>query len=408
MSGRLGRRKFNEGQSSQEVFRLLEGCIQALSNMSRALAIVLFAVSVLTISTKLDSLQIYEAFALEQSHHQKQEPLQTMGLEPVQSADPSLRTQNLLPKEDIDSQNNSDGGSKETTKKLGLQPNRYQPSSNPYQRLPFPSTHSSPAQSDLPPIFAIPSNIPPTFAAPSLPVTPPTYTPSRFSLENNYYYPSTSPSSSALASNIDTHAPFPSNTQLYFPSPSTSTSTNWLPPPPPPLSPPTNLAELLKNPYFMTEPSEEELEKYKLLSPSFPSLPASDCEGIFEFTIEGTANLNTKKLKSGEHKVTLKLTADGSNSVNGELWFDKKSSSEGGNEFNVEETYNNCRVITGASLEPILKDSSGTSSTSSFDSNSKSSDSDDQFPREEREEGDKKENKREDSKKKSSDLAALS
>jgi len=160
----------------------------------------------------------------------------------------------------------------------------------------------------------------------------------------------------------------------------------------------------------MIKPSEEELEKYKLLSPSFPSLPASDCEGSFEFTIEGTANLNAKQLKSGEHKVTLKLTADGSNSVNGELWFDKKSGSEKGNEFNVEETYNNCRVITGASLEPILKDSSGTSSTSSSDSNSKSSgsDSDDQIPTEEREEDDKKENKREDSKKKSSEIAALS
>jgi hypothetical protein len=87
-----------------------------------------------------------------------------------------------------------------------------------------------------------------------------------------------------------------------------------------------------------------------MVSPWFPSIPASDCEGIFEFTLEGTANLQTKDVKSGNHKITIKMTADSADLINGQLWVDKKSNNDKGSKFDIDRTFNNCRVVTASSL----------------------------------------------------------
>ena len=90
----------------------------------------------------------------------------------------------------------------------------------------------------------------------------------------------------------------------------------------------------------------------KMVSPWFPSIPASDCEGIFEFTLEGTANLQAKNLKSGNHKITIKMTSDSPDFINGQLWLDKKSNSDKGSKFDIDKTFNNCRVVTASSTSP--------------------------------------------------------
>jgi hypothetical protein len=95
-----------------------------------------------------------------------------------------------------------------------------------------------------------------------------------------------------------------------------------------------------------------ELEESKMVSPWFPSVPASDCEGIFEFTVEGTAELLAKNLKSGNHKITIKMISDSPDSINGQLWIDKKTSSDKGSKFDIDKTFNNCRVVTASSLSP--------------------------------------------------------
>lgn len=144
-------------------------------------------------------------------------------------------------------------------------------------------------------------------------------------------------------------------------------------PPPPPLAVPLNLFQLPQNPYetnqrlpelqqqqqnllFKSSPKQEVEQYPKLISSWFPSLPASECEGVFEFTIEGMANLDGKNMKSGDHKITLKLSSESPDSVSGILWVDKKSSQDKGHEFDVRETFNNCRVIT-ASSSPALSES---------------------------------------------------
>lgn len=118
--------------------------------------------------------------------------------------------------------------------------------------------------------------------------------------------------------------------------------------------PPRYPTEVVQNssPGFDDLESEDpvELEESKTVSPWFPSVPASDCEGIFEFTVEGTANLLAKNLKSGNHKITIKMTSDSPGSINGQLWVDKKTNSDKGSKFDIDKTFNNCRVVTASSL----------------------------------------------------------
>ena len=108
------------------------------------------------------------------------------------------------------------------------------------------------------------------------------------------------------------------------------------------------------------------LQESKLVSPWFPSIPASDCEGIFEFTIEGTADLQSKNLKSGNHKITIKMASDSPGSINGQMWIDKKNTNDKGSKFDVDKTFNNCRVVTASSVPP----STGQSSTGEQESSS--------------------------------------
>jgi hypothetical protein len=145
------------------------------------------------------------------------------------------------------------------------------------------------------------------------------------------------------------------------------------PPPPPPLLPPFYASQLMQYPYAK-EPQQqqhflkhsgqqseldreegqghrEEPEDTKLLSPWFPSVPASDCQGTFEFTIEGIVDVEGKKLKTGSHKIILKLDAAGPD-INGKLWIDKKKENDKGYNFDVEKTFNNCRVVTASSPPP--------------------------------------------------------
>ena len=102
------------------------------------------------------------------------------------------------------------------------------------------------------------------------------------------------------------------------------------------------------------ESHEVQSHNAKLLSPWFPSVPASDCQGTFEFTVEGIVDVEGEKLKNGSHKVILKIDAAGPDSIKGELWIDKKKHDDKGYNFDVEKTFNNCRVVTASSLPQSL------------------------------------------------------
>lgn len=120
-------------------------------------------------------------------------------------------------------------------------------------------------------------------------------------------------------------------------------------PPPPPLSSPPRPPEIVKDSSTESEDSVGQ-DGSKMVSSWFPSVPASDCEGIFEFTVEGTTNLPAKDLKSGNHKITIKLTSASPGSIDGQFWVDKKSNNDKGNTFDIEKTFNNCRVVTASSV----------------------------------------------------------
>ncbi|MGI8831437.1 MAG: hypothetical protein ACR2IS_02225 [Nitrososphaeraceae archaeon] len=126
----------------------------------------------------------------------------------------------------------------------------------------------------------------------------------------------------------------------------------FLPAPPPPLFPPPRYPyELIQDASSRNQASVGPQES-KLVSPWFPSIPASDCEGIFEFTIEGTADLQSKNLKSGNHSITIKMTSDSPGAINGQMWVDKKNINDKGSKFDVDKTFNNCRVVTASSVPP--------------------------------------------------------
>jgi hypothetical protein len=138
----------------------------------------------------------------------------------------------------------------------------------------------------------------------------------------------------------------------------------FLPAPPPPLFPPPRYpAELIQDPSSSNQDSIGPQES-KMVSPWFPSIPASDCEGIFEFTIEGTADLQSKNLKRGNHSITIKMTSDSPGTINGQMWVDKKNINDKGSKFDVDKTFNNCRVVTASSAPP----STGQPSTGEQDS----------------------------------------
>jgi hypothetical protein len=125
-------------------------------------------------------------------------------------------------------------------------------------------------------------------------------------------------------------------------------------------------AEVMQGPSLAVndQKSEDpgELEESKMVSPWFPSVPASECEGIFEFTVEGTAELLAKNLKSGNHKITIKMISDSPDSINAQLWIDKKTNGDKGSKFDIDKTFNNCRVVTASSLSPTTGQQESSSS----------------------------------------------
>jgi hypothetical protein len=193
---------------------------------------------------------------------------------------------------------------------------------------PFPSTTTSPyyypSYNQQPYSFGanpIPPLPPPSYS--SYPLSSPPFSPSLASTAP--IYPSGLPPSSGVSG------------QPYF-----------LPSPPPPMFPAPRYPPEIAKDSSLDLPAET--EDPKMVSPWFPSIPASDCEGIFEFTLEGTANLQTKDVKSGNHKITIKMTADSADLINGQLWVDKKSKNDKGSKFDIDRTFNNCRVVTASSL----------------------------------------------------------
>jgi hypothetical protein len=197
---------------------------------------------------------------------------------------------------------------------------------------PLPSTQTSP--------YYYPSynQYPYSFGANSYPqVAPPSY----------FSYPQ---SSTAFSPSVGSTSPmYPSTLP---PSSGVPVQPYFLPSPPPPLFPaPRYPPEITKDSSLESEDPVVS-EDPKMVSPWFPSIPASDCEGIFEFTLEGTANLQAKNLKSGNHKITIKMTSDSPDLINGQLWVDKKSNSDKGSKFDIDKTFNNCRVVTASSTSP--------------------------------------------------------
>ena len=169
---------------------------------------------------------------------------------------------------------------------------------------------------------------------------------------------------------------FPSTSAAYpWPQPPTSSISQQhfspLPPPNPapsiPLSSPTvDRTEIEKDSLLEFEDTEQ--QESKMVSSWFPSIPASDCEGIFEFTLEGTTNLQAKNLKAGNHKITIKMTSASPGSIDGQLWVDKKNNNDKGSNFDIDKTFNNCRVVTASSMPSTAGHAESSSSSSLLNS----------------------------------------
>jgi hypothetical protein len=95
----------------------------------------------------------------------------------------------------------------------------------------------------------------------------------------------------------------------------------------------------------LSMPSSSNHQPSSELSPWFPSVPASACKGIFQFTIDGTAHLNDQHFKNANHNITLQLTSINGNSIAGKFWIDKKGYNENGIDFNINNTSNNCKYV---------------------------------------------------------------
>jgi hypothetical protein len=163
------------------------------------------------------------------------------------------------------------------------------------------------------------------------------------------YAQSSAPFSLLGASNYPT-SPSGLYPQSLFPPSSAPVIPSPFPVPPPSLFPPARYSPQEVQDSSPGSEAPIESEKSKMVSPWFPSIPASDCEGIFEFTLEGTANLQAENLKTGNHKITIKMTSDSPDLINGQLWIDKKSSNDKGGKFDIDKTFNNCRVVTASSV----------------------------------------------------------
>lgn len=196
---------------------------------------------------------------------------------------------------------------------------------------------------------------------PSTPTSPysyPSYNHYPYSFGANPYPQLAPPSYSSYPQSSTPFSPSLASTSPMYPSaalpPSSGVSVQpyFLPSPPPPVFPPPRYPPEIVNDSTLGSEDPVGSEDPKMVSPWFPSIPASDCEGIFEFTLEGTANLLAKDLKSGNHKITIKMISDSPDLISGQLWVDKKSNNDKGSKFDIDRTFNNCRVVTASSIPP--------------------------------------------------------
>jgi hypothetical protein len=227
------------------------------------------------------------------------------------------------------------------------------PNSGPSHQQFIPSTPTSsyynPAYSYYPGSFGLypyqQATPPPSYF--SYPQTSAQFTPS-FSLGSSTY-------PWAVSSTAGVPAP-----QHYLSSPIPSPLFSPLPPP---LSWPQMHSTEIANEHSLKSDDPARRNESKMVSPWFPSIPASDCEGVFEFTVEGTTHLQAEDLKDGNHKVTIKMTSASPGSLDGELWVDRKTNNDKGSRFEIDKTFNNCRVVTASSV-PQSVDQLESSSTS--------------------------------------------
>lgn len=168
----------------------------------------------------------------------------------------------------------------------------------------------------------------------SYPQTSAQFTPS-FSLGSSTFPWAVSPIVGVPASQHYLSSPIPS--PLFSPLPS---PLSW---------PQMHSTEIAKKPSLESDDPAGRNES-RMVSPWFPSIPASDCEGVFEFTVEGTTHLQAEDLKDGNHKVTIKMTSANPGSIDGELWVDRKTNNDKGSRFEIDKTFNNCRVVTASSV----------------------------------------------------------
>jgi hypothetical protein len=224
---------------------------------------------------------------------------------------------------------------------------RYPNSQPSYEQfLPSTPTNSyyNPAYNHYPGSFGLypyPQLMPPSYF--SYPQSPTQFTPS-LSLGSPTYPWAVSPSSGISAQQHFLSSPIPS------------------PFPPPQSYPPVHSPEIAKESSLESDDSLGGNQS-KMVSPWFPSIPASDCEGVFEFTVEGTTQLQAENLKSGNHKITIKMTSASPDSIDGQLWVDKKANNDKGNKFKIDKTFNNCRVVTASSTPSSVGQEESSSSS---------------------------------------------
>jgi hypothetical protein len=56
------------------------------------------------------------------------------------------------------------------------------------------------------------------------------------------------------------------------------------------------------------------------------------------------------------------MISDSPDSINGQLWIDKKTNSDKGSKFDIDKTFNNCRVVTASALSPATGQQESSSS----------------------------------------------
>jgi hypothetical protein len=83
----------------------------------------------------------------------------------------------------------------------------------------------------------------------------------------------------------------------------------------------------------------------KKLSPWFPSVPASLCQGIFQFTIDGTAYIKNQHLTNQKHNITLQITSTNQDSIAAKLWIDRNKYNDDGIDFNIKNIADDCKYL---------------------------------------------------------------